>query len=194
MYRSNNARNYIPKILSDNTMKDGWKIGENIREVIFGVEDGAIGNLGLVVGMAQAYAPNTLILLAGFATMLAQFISMFAGNYLSIKSEKEYFAVRSKSRTYGKAYSSHKSALYSSFMMGFSVIIGAIVPLSVFFIFPSHQGIIPSIATTLIGLFVLGVFKTKYTHRHWFASGMEVLLVGTIAAAVGYGVGTIFNI
>ena len=54
-------------------------LGNNIREIIFGVEDGAIGNLGLVVGMAQAMAPNNLILLAGSATMLAQAISMFAG-------------------------------------------------------------------------------------------------------------------
>jgi len=171
-----------------------WSIEENIREVIFGVEDGAIGLLGLVVGMAQAYAPNTLILLAGLATMLAQFISMFAGNYLSINSEKEYFAVRSKNRAYGKAYSIHKSAIYSSFMMGFSVIIGATIPLSAFLFFPSHQGIIPSISITLVGLFTLGVFKTKYTHRPWFKSGMEVLLVGTIAAAAGYIVGSVFNL
>ena len=174
--------------------RDRWSIEENIREVIFGVEDGAIGNLGLVVGMAQALAPNKLILLAGLATMLAQFISMFAGNYLSIKSEKEYFAVRSKSRAYGKAYSLHKSAIYSSLVMGFSVIIGASIPLSAFLVFPTHQGIIPSITLTLIGLFALGAFKTKFTHRHWLKSGIEVLLVGMIAAAMGYLVGTAFNI
>src|SRR3989338_1066553 len=107
-------------------------VGKNIREVIFGVEAGVIGNLGLVVGMAQALAPNTLILLAGVATMFAQAISMFAGNYLSIKSEKEYFEVKRKERAYGKEYSRHKNPLISSLVMGVAVIVGAAIPLLAF--------------------------------------------------------------
>ena len=167
--------------------------GKNIREIIFGVEDGAIGNLGLVVGMAQALAPNALILLAGVATMCAQAISMFAGNYLSIKSEKEYFEVKRKEREYGKEYSKHKNPVISSLVMGIAVIVGAAIPLSTFLFFESQQGIIPAVVITLIGLFLLGVVKTKYTLRHWFRSGMEVLVVGCIAALVGYGVGNLFG-
>ena len=71
-------------------------LSENIREAVFGVEDGAVGNLGVVIGMAQAAAPNKFIILAWFATVLAQTISMSAGTYLSVKSEKEYFSVNKK--------------------------------------------------------------------------------------------------
>lgn len=173
-------------------MKREDDLGKNIREIIFGVEDGAIGNLGLVVGMAQALAPNTLILLAGVATMFAQAISMFAGNYLSIKSEKEYFEVKRKEREYGKAYSKHKNPIISSLVMGLAVIIGAAIPLSAFIFFESRQGIIPAVLITLVGLFVLGAVKTKYTLRNWFRSGVEVLVVGCIAALVGYGIGSLF--
>lgn len=168
-------------------------MGKNIREIIFGVEDGAIGNLGLVVGMAQALAPNPLILLAGVATMCAQAISMSAGNYLSIKSEKEYFDVKRKERAYGKEYSKHKKPIVSSLVMGVAVIIGAAIPLSAFLFFKSQQGIIPAVIITLVGLFVLGAVKTKYTLRNWFRSGMEVLVVGCIAALVGYGIGNLFG-
>src|SRR3989338_1475361 len=168
-------------------------IGQNIREVIFGVEDGAIGNLGLVVGMAQAAAPNSLILLAGVATMCAQAISMFAGNYLSIKSEKEYFEVKKKGREYGKAYSRHKNPIVSSLVMGIAVIIGALIPLVAFLFFESYDGIIPAVGVTLVGLFVLGAVKTKYTLRNWLRSGMEVLVVGCIAASVGYVIGNLFG-
>ncbi len=167
-------------------------IGQNIREVIFGVEDGAIGNLGLVVGMAQAAAPNTLILLAGIATMCAQAISMFAGNYLSIKSEKEYFSVKKKGREYGKAYSRHKNPVISSIVMGLSVIVGAAIPLLAFLFLESYDGIVPAIIVTLIGLFILGAVKAKYTLRNWFRSGIEIMLVGFIAASVGYGIGNLF--
>lgn len=167
-------------------------LGKNIREIIFGVEDGAIGNLGLVIGMAQALAPNTLILLAGVATMFAQAISMFAGNYLSIKSEKEYFEVKGKERAYGKAYSKHKNPVVSSLVMGIAVIVGAAIPLLTFLIWESRKGIIPATIITLMGLFVLGAMKTKYTLRNWFRSGTEVMVVGGIAAAVGYGIGSLF--
>jgi vacuolar iron transporter family protein len=168
------------------------EFGENIREIIFGVEDGAIGNLGVVVGMAHALAPNKLILLAGLATMFAQAISMSAGNYLSVKSEKEYFQVKSKSRQYGKAYSKHKRPVKSSFIMAFSVIIGASIPLSAFLMFKSYAAIIPAIIITLFGLFILGAIKSQYTVQNWVRSGFEIMFVGFIAAIVGYIIGSLF--
>ncbi len=165
--------------------------GKNIREIIFGVEDGAIGNLGLVIGMIQGMASTNLIILAGLATMIAQAISMSAGNYLSIKSEKEYFQVRSQERMYGKEYSQHKSPVKSSFVMGFSVIIGAAIPLSALFLFNGKSGIIPPLSITLVGLFLLGMVKARYTFRHWLRSGMEVVLIGFCAALAGYVIGSV---
>ncbi len=168
-------------------------LSENIREFVFGVEDGAVGNLGVVVGMAQAAAPNKFILLAGFATMLAQTISMSAGTYLSVKSEKEYFSVNKKSRQFGKEYAKHKVPLISTVVMGLSVIIGALIPLSSFFFFESTAGIVPAVIITLIGLFLLGVFKSNYTNNKWFGSGLEMLIVGGLAASAGYIIGTMFG-
>jgi len=60
-------------------------LGENIREIIFGIQDGAIGNLAVVISLAQAAAANKIIILGGLATMFAQTISMSTGTYLSIR-------------------------------------------------------------------------------------------------------------
>lgn len=168
-------------------------LSENIREVVFGVEDGAVGNLGVVIGMAQAAAPNKFILLAGFATMLAQTISMSAGTYLSVKSEKEYFSVRKKNRKFGREYVKHKVPLMSTFVMGLSVIIGALIPLSSFFFFEGASGIVPAVGITLTGLFLLGALKSKYTDSKWFSSGLEMLIVGGLAASAGYIIGNMFG-
>jgi vacuolar iron transporter family protein len=170
--------------------KHPWS--ENLREVIFGVEDGAIGNLGLVIGMAQALTPNHTILLAGLATMFAQAISMSAGNYLSVKSEKEYFQVKKKSRSYGKGYAEHKSPVRSSLVMAISVILGAAIPLAAFLFWESKQGILPSVVITLIGLFILGASKSKFTMKNWFRSGIEITFVGFIAAIAGFIIGNLF--
>jgi len=169
--------------------EDVW--GKNIREIIFGVEDGAIGNLGLVIGMIQGMASTNLIILAGLATMIAQAISMSAGNYLSVKSEKEYFQVKSQERKYGKEYSKHKNPVKSSLVMGLSVIIGAAIPLSALFLFEGESGFILPLSITLIGLFMLGIVKARYTLRHWFRSGIEVVLIGFCAALAGYLIGSV---
>ncbi len=170
--------------------KHPWS--ENLREIIFGVEDGAIGNLGVVIGMAQALAPNNLIILAGLATMFAQAISMSAGNYLSVKSEKEYFSVKKKSRSYGKKYIAHKNPIRSSLVMALSVILGAAIPLVAFLFWESKHGIFPAIGITLIGLFIIGASKSKFTMKNWFRSGFEIMFVGLIASIAGFIIGNLF--
>tara|TARA_B100001287_G_C22655848_1_gene517670 strand:- start:914 stop:1444 length:531 start_codon:yes stop_codon:yes gene_type:complete len=170
-----------------------YRIRDNIRELIFGFQDGAIGNLGVVIGMAQALSPNNIILLAGVSTMMAQTISMSSGNYISIISEKEYFSVDKKDRNYGKAYAKNKSAIFSSIIMGISVMVGALLPMLAFFYYSGVNGILPSIAITTLGLFIAGVIKSKYTNLSAFRSGMEILIVAVLAASAGYLIGDLFS-
>ena len=129
-----------------------YRIRDNIRELIFGFQDGAIGNLGVVIGMAQALSTNNIILLAGVSTMMAQTISMSSGNYISVKSEKEYFSVNEQERNFGRAYVNNKSAIFSSILMGLSVMAGALLPMLAFFYYTGVNGIMPSIIITTFRL------------------------------------------
>jgi len=65
------------------------EIKDSIRDLVFGMEDGLISNLGLVLGVAAAGVSNSTVLLAGFASMFAGAVSMAAGDYLSTKSQRE---------------------------------------------------------------------------------------------------------
>jgi VIT1/CCC1 family predicted Fe2+/Mn2+ transporter/rubrerythrin len=63
-----------------------------LRAVIFGVSDGLVSNLSLVMGVAGAAAGNAkFILLAGIAGLLAGAFSMAAGEYISMQSQRELF-------------------------------------------------------------------------------------------------------
>lgn len=63
-----------------------------IRAVIFGVSDGLVSNLSLVMGVAGAASENpSFILLAGIAGLLAGAFSMAAGEYISMQSQRELF-------------------------------------------------------------------------------------------------------
>jgi VIT1/CCC1 family predicted Fe2+/Mn2+ transporter/rubrerythrin len=66
-----------------------------LRAVIFGVSDGLVSNLALVMGVAGAAGASGsdggFILLAGVAGLLAGAFSMAAGEYISMQSQRELF-------------------------------------------------------------------------------------------------------
>jgi VIT1/CCC1 family predicted Fe2+/Mn2+ transporter len=62
-----------------------------LRAAIFGINDGLVSNLSLVMGVAGAAAPNEVIVLSGVAGLLAGAFSMAAGEYISMQSQRELF-------------------------------------------------------------------------------------------------------
>jgi len=62
-----------------------------LRATIFGVNDGLVSNLALVMGVAGAAAQPSIILLAGIAGLLAGAFSMAAGEWISMQSQRELF-------------------------------------------------------------------------------------------------------
>ncbi|HEX3245231.1 MAG TPA: VIT1/CCC1 transporter family protein [Chloroflexota bacterium] len=61
----------------------------SLRAAIFGVNDGLVSNLSLVMGVAGAAPAPEIILLAGLAGLLAGSFSMAAGEYISMLSQRE---------------------------------------------------------------------------------------------------------
>ncbi|MEK7084588.1 MAG: VIT1/CCC1 transporter family protein [Patescibacteria group bacterium] len=77
----------------------------------------------------------------------------------------------------------------SGVVMGVAYVIGGSIPLVPYLFFPLSFAGLWSIFFTLGGLFLLGSLTTKFSKRAWWRAGFEMLLVGGIAIAVGYGVG-----
>ena len=62
-----------------------------IRDFVFGMEDGLVSNLGLVLGVHIGGGSTYVVILAGIASMVAGAFSMSAGSYLSAKSQREVY-------------------------------------------------------------------------------------------------------
>jgi len=76
------------------TQREGWHRSARsgtLRAIIFGVSDGLVSNLSLVMGVAGASGQDQFILLAGIAGLLAGAFSMAAGEYISMQSQRELF-------------------------------------------------------------------------------------------------------
>lgn len=73
---------------------EGHRIGGQsgtFRAAVFGVNDGLVSNLSLVMGVAGASSDPRYVLLAGIAGLLAGAFSMAAGEYVSMKAQRELF-------------------------------------------------------------------------------------------------------
>lgn len=62
-----------------------------LRAAVFGVNDGLVSIACLVMGVAGAASTNGTILLTGIAGLLAGAFSMAAGEYISMRSQREMF-------------------------------------------------------------------------------------------------------
>jgi VIT1/CCC1 family predicted Fe2+/Mn2+ transporter len=61
------------------------------RASVFGVSDGLVSNSSLILGVAGASAEAGFVRLAGIAGLLAGAVSMAAGEYVSMRAQRELF-------------------------------------------------------------------------------------------------------
>jgi VIT1/CCC1 family predicted Fe2+/Mn2+ transporter len=90
-----------PRVAEQIAARERWhRSGRSgtLRAVIFGVSDGLVSNLALVMGVAGAAntasagsGDGKFIVLAGIAGLLAGAFSMAAGEYISMQSQRELF-------------------------------------------------------------------------------------------------------
>lgn len=81
----------MPTSVSDFGSRHRSVGGGNLRAAVFGINDGLVSNASLIMGVAGAASDNTMILTAGVAGLLAGALSMAAGEYVSMRSQRELF-------------------------------------------------------------------------------------------------------
>lgn len=85
---------HIPNSLDEVGQRHKSVGGGNLRAAVFGVNDGLVSNASLIMGVAGASAASGasgMILLSGVAGLLAGAFSMAAGEYLSVRSQREMY-------------------------------------------------------------------------------------------------------
>jgi len=81
----------MPTTIADVGLSHRGVGGGNLRAAVFGVNDGLVSNACLIMGVAGANADNQLVLTSGVAGLLAGALSMAAGEYVSMRSQREMY-------------------------------------------------------------------------------------------------------
>ncbi|MDQ4036202.1 MAG: VIT1/CCC1 transporter family protein [Chloroflexota bacterium] len=219
-------------------------LGE-IREVIFGAQDGLVSTLAVVSTVAGATSERYPVLVAGIASGLAGIFSMAAGEYIGSKSQREIFdaqIVDEREEVHerpGEAEAEvafmfeedglpHDQALkmarimaeypdvllktmvekelgltveegggsplQGALVMGAAFGLGTIPPILPHVFLVDQAAVFASVLATLAVLFGIGVVKSRWTHRPWWSSGFEIVLLGAVAGIAGYFFGSVLPV
>jgi len=158
---------------------------ELLKAAVYGANDGIVTTFAVVAGVAGANLSPSIVLILGIANMLADGLSMGLGDYLGERSEQRLRQHTSQD---------HKTeGLWRTGLMTFIafVVAGAFPLLPYLFRFLGAPIALDnqfyySIICTVGVLFGVGSLRTIVTKGKWWQNGLEMLFVGSIAAAVAY--------
>jgi predicted membrane protein (TIGR00267 family) len=85
-------------------------------------------------------------------------------------------------------------ALQAAIVVGVSAVVGSLIPLAPFAILPVGMSIWISILVTALVLFGAGAYKARITVGRLWKSGLEMAIIGTVSALVGYAIGILLKI
>lgn len=88
----------------------------------------------------------------------------------------------------------YEQPLKKGLFVGFASVMGSFVPLVPFFFLSVTQAMYTAVAICAAILFGVGVIKAKWFELDWKKAGLEMALIGTVAALIGYGIGKIFGV
>lgn len=79
------------------------RLSGGFRAAVFGANDGLVSNLALILGVGASGVANHTVLVTGLAGLLAGALSMGAGEYVSVSSQRELLEASAPSPNVGGA-------------------------------------------------------------------------------------------
>lgn len=151
-----------------------------LPDAIYGANDGIITTFAVVAGVVGASLATSVILILGFANLLADGVSMGASNVLARRSDSD------AAERDGRLALQHGLVTWANFVVaGMIPLLAYVLPIGD----EARFGV--AVALTLGSLFAIGASRALVLDVRWLRAGLEMLLVGASAAGVAYGIGAL---
>lgn len=151
-----------------------------LGDIVYGANDGIITTFAVVSAAAGAGFSSLVIVVLGIANLIADGFSMGASRYLSLTSEQ---SLEGGGNTERNPFADGAATFLAFIGVGFLPLIPFLV------VEPGENTFGISAIATAAALFLVGAARALVTTRGAFVSGLEMLTVGGIAAAIAYFLG-----
>ncbi len=151
-----------------------------LPDAVYGANDGLITTFAIVAGVVGADLGVRVILILGFANLFADGFSMGASNFLARRSQP------TEEERDGRAALRHGVTTWANFVLAGSIpLLAYLLPVDADVRFRA------AVVLTLTAMFLIGASRSIVLRTSWVRNGLEMLVVGAIAAGVAYGVGAL---
>jgi len=162
-----------------------------LREVILGAQDNLTNVLATVLGVAIGSGKVSMVALAGMSSGVAEAISMGGVLYTSTRAELD---LRTSAEKNGPPKEYWRRAecsdpLRAALVCFAAAAIAAVIPLAPFAVLPIHAAMVACVLLSGACLFALGGWKGAVTRRPWWKDGLQIVLIGTLAAVASALIG-----
>ncbi len=158
-----------------------------LGEFVYGGIDGTVTTFAVVAGSVGAGLDTNVIVILGFANLLADGFAMSIGAYLSANSERDK----------NEHIDSNKSPFFVGLSTYISFLIMGFIPLLIYVVDLISEVTVDlfTVASVLTGLvfILIGALKAYVTNKKYLKGIAQTLILGAIAAVVAYYVGDILE-
>jgi len=162
-----------------------------LKEFVYGGIDGCVTTFAVVAGATGAGFNSGIIIVLGFANLIADGFSMSVGNYLSVKSEIASGKNWTQNPNARSPFQTAGATFISFIIMGFIpllvYVLNYLIAIKAAWLFPVSGGL------TMFAFLFIGFLRSHVTNTSRFKSIAETLFLGGIAAFLAYFVGSILE-
>jgi len=175
-------------------MKDKIKqhFEDYLGEFVYGGIDGAVTTFAVVAGATGARFDNKIVLVLGFANLIADGFSMGVGSYLSSKSEQQLMRKRGESTAEEASPVINGVSTYASFIL-FGLVPLLVYAFNALFDARLENLFMISIILTTFAFVGIGVLKSRVAEAPLTRAILETVILGAIAASLAYILGDVLE-
>lgn len=86
------------------------------------------------------------------------------------------------------------NSLKKGIVVGLSTMVGSMIPIIPLFFLPMQMAIYTSIIISAISLFITGALEAKINIGNWIKKGIQLMLIGIVAAVIGFAIGKLLGV
>jgi VIT1/CCC1 family predicted Fe2+/Mn2+ transporter len=160
---------------------------EGFQGTAFGIMDGMITILGVVVGISQVTSSSTLVVVSGLVAGVANAFGNSIGFYASELAERgEHIRENAPVAPSTEVYMSTVNSFISS-------LVAMLVPVLPFVLLPSMQAMAAAVTIAMVVLFSLGSYVGHLSGLSRFSFGLRYVILGLIGSGLSYLIGNLLR-
>ncbi len=165
-----------------------------LEGIAFGLADGLIMCLGLIIGVAEATSDTHLVIVTGIIGGFANAFGNSIGFFMSQSAERALQIHEVKDHGANMRIHSKREVFINSSFAFISTITASLLLLSPFMVLPMGNAVISTFVIGTAMAFILGVYIGETSHENLLKSGAKFALLAILGAVIAHYIADLVNL